>query len=83
MPPEAATQFEPTTLVPDEFGADPGFMQDIGMDMAGVIIMVIIVDIQQGQQPVITMVQNHLLHPLHIPGPHTVVQTYTGIVKPG
>ena len=64
-------------------GGRPVTMQDTGMVMAGVIIMVIIVDIQQGQQPVIIMVQNRLLHPLHIPGPHTGVQTYTGIVKQG
>ena len=66
-------------------GVRPATMQDTGMDMAGVIIMVIIVDTQQGQQPVITMVRVRKLPilPLLIPGPHTVVQTYTGIVKQG
>ena len=63
-------------------GGRPVTMQDTGMVMAGVIVMVIIVDIQQGQQPVITMVQNLLIHPHHIPGPHTGAQTCTGIVKP-
>ena len=64
-------------------GDRPATMWDTGMVMAGVIIMVIIVAIQQGQEPVIIMVrvQKLLIHHLPIPGQPTEVQMYTGIVK--
>ncbi len=59
-------------------------MQDTGMLMAGAIIMVLTVDIQQGQEQVIIMVPAPKLLILHlqIPGPPIAVLTCTGIVKP-